>query len=108
MVQFKPLSIGGEKLDALWLTFYTSPVTLGLLAPVSLTMVGLVRLKPVGTRVEITWCQRLKLAYEVLLSSLGFNVRLHPCMMEWDRMLDRLFLPVGSGGYCSPTSSNAL
>lgn len=31
-------STGGEKLDALRLTFYTSPVTLGLLAPVSLGM----------------------------------------------------------------------
>jgi hypothetical protein len=45
---------GGEKLDALRLTFYTSPVTLGLLAPVSLSM-------------------------------------------EWDRMIERLGLPVPPG-----------
>jgi len=38
MMTFSGRIMGGEKLDALRLTFYTSPVTLGLLAPVSLTM----------------------------------------------------------------------
>ena len=38
MMTFSGKIMGGEKLDALRLTFYTSPVTLGLLAPVSLSM----------------------------------------------------------------------
>ena len=38
MMTFSGEIMGGEKLDAVSLTFYTSPVVLGLLAPVALTM----------------------------------------------------------------------
>jgi len=42
----------------------------------SVTLVERCKLKPVETRVETAWCQRLKLKYDELLSSFGFNFTL--------------------------------